>query len=176
MRSFALKTYADDAVQILLRQVRAFMRDYPAANALVDGEETGDELLELFVDMAIDDWNQTPPVLGRVTVESHPMRSQLVLYVAALALWSASLLQARNRLAYSDGGVSVQTSDKAEIYQQIAAQIMSQYEAKKARFKKSQNAELAYGGLLSEYSLTTFSQYQWASYDSYANLRDGFKV
>lgn len=175
-RSFALKTYADDSVQVLLRQVRAFMRDQAAINALVDGEETIDDLLELFVDMAVDDWNTTPPLIGSITVQTHPAKNLLILYSAALALWSASILQARNNLQYSDGGISVQTSDKAPIYQQIASQIMQQYEAKKMRLKKSQNAEMAYGGLLSEYSLTTFAQYAWASYDSYANFRDGFKV
>lgn len=174
--SFGLKTYVDDPVQVLLRQVRTFLRDHPEVNALIDGEETGDPTLELFVDMAIDDWVNSPPLLGPVTVENHPMKGALILYVCAMCLWSASILQARNNLAYSDGGISVQTSDKSQIYQQLSAQLMQRYEYLKMRLKKSQNAELAYGGLLSEYSLTTFAQYQWSSYDSYANLRDGFKV
>lgn len=174
--TFGLRTYADDSVQVILRQVRSFLRDHPEVNALLDGEETGDPLLELYVDMAIDDWNTTPPILGPVQVTNHPARSQMILYICALCLWSAAILQARNQLAYSDGGISVQTSDKSQIYQQISAQLMQVYEQKKLRYKKSQNAEAAYGGLLSEYSLTTFAQYQWSSYDSYANLRDGFKV
>lgn len=174
--SFGLRTYADDSVQVILRQVRSFLRDHPEVNALLDGEETGDALLELFVDMAIDDWNTTPPLLGAIQVTNHPSRSLLILYVCGLCLWSAAILQARNNLAYSDGGISVQTSDKSQIYQQLASQLMGRYEQMKMRLKKSQNAEAAYGGLLSEYSLTTFAQYQWSSYDSYANLRDGFKV
>jgi len=174
--SFALRTYADDSVQVILRQVRSFLRDHPEVNALLDGEETGDSLLELYVDMAVDDWNTTPPILGPIQVTTHPARSQMIFYICALCLWSAAILQARNQLAYSDGGISVQTSDKSQIYQQISSQLMQIYEQKKLRYKKSQNAEAAYGGLLSEYSLTTFAQYQWSSYDSYANMRDGFKV
>ena len=174
--SFGLKTYADDSVQVMLRQVRSFLRDHPEVNALLDGEETGDPLLELFLDMAIDDWNSTPPLLGPIQVTNHPSRSMVILYVCAMCLWSAAIMQARNNLAYSDGGISVQTSDKSSIYQQLSAQLMQRYEYMKMRLKKSQNAEMAYGGLLSEYSLTTFAQYQWSSYDSYANLRDGFKV
>ena len=174
--SFGLRTYADDSIQVILRQVRSFLRDHPEVNALLDGEETGDALLELYVDMAVDDWNTTPPLFGAINVQNHPGRSLMIFYVCGLCLWSAAILQARNDLQYSDGGISVATSNKSQIYQQLSAQLMAVYEQKKLRMKKSQNTEMAYGGLLSEYSLTTFAQYQWSSYDSYANLRDGFKV
>lgn len=174
MGSFGLKTYVDDDIQILLRQVRDFMRDHGALNALIQGQESGDPLLELFIDMAVDDWNTTPPFIGNVTVSRHPARSLLILYASALCLWSASILQARNNLTYSDGGLSVNTSDKARPYQEMAAQIMQMYESKKMRHKKSQNAEMAYGGVYSEYTILTFSQYQQASYEAYANFRDGW--
>lgn len=172
----ALGLLADDATSILIRQVRDFLRDHPALNALTDGEETSDALLRLYVAMAVDDWNATPPLIGNVNVTTHPSPTLLIYKVIALVLWSASILQARNNLAYSDGGISVQTSDKAPVYMQLAGVFTQQYEGQKAALKRSLNIEQAYGGIHSEYLLTNYTAFWNSSIAAYEVLADGFHM
>lgn len=172
--AFSVETYIDDDVQILIRQVRTWLRDFAEVNALLDGEEFQDGSLELFIDMALDDWSSTPPLIGRVSsVRAHPSRFLLMLKVVQLALMSASFMYARNNLTYSDGGITVATSDKAPLYLRIEERLRQEYDLQKMRLKRSLNAEQAYGGVHSEYinqgidgsiALGGFSAYQLVRY------------
>lgn len=176
--SFSVKTYLDDNTQIFIRQVRRFMQDYPGLNALLQGEEIKDSMLELFTDMALDDWSTTPPLLGRVSdVSQHPSRYLLMYKVVVIALQSSSMLYARNNLSYSDGGVQLNTSDRANVYLQIADLFNREYMAGKMRLLKTMNAEDAYGGVHSEYLMTSsVAGYNIGSFDGMTLLRMGFGV
>ena len=176
--AFSVKTYIDDDVQILIRQIRTWMRDFTPLNALLDSEEFRDESIELFIDMALDDWSNTPPLIGRVSnVRNHPSRYLLILKVVQLALMSASFAYARNNLTYSDGGITVATSDKAPVYLSIESRLMQEYEAQKMRLKRSLNAEEAYGGVHSEYvNQGTVAGIALSSFDTHNLARFGFHV
>ena len=87
-------------------QVRDYMRDFPEFNALVDGEETSDGLISLCADLAADDFSSTMPPIGNFTVETHPSLYLLLLGTVIQVLRSAGILQARNNLNYSDGGLT----------------------------------------------------------------------
>lgn len=174
--SFGAKITADDAESMLARNVRDFLRDHPATNALLDGEETSDPLLRLYIAMAVDDWNTTPPLIGNVDVANHPSPPALIWKVVQLVLWSAALLQERNRLAYSDGGITVQTADKAQSYVAMASQIGEAYEKQKQRLKKAQNIEGAYGGVHSEYLLVNFTAFWNSAQVAYDRMADGFRL
>ena len=176
--AFAAKTYIDDNTQVFLRQVRRFMQDYPALNALLQGEELKDSSLELFTDMALDDWSTTPPLLGRVSdVANHPSRYLLMLKVVIIALQSGAMLYARNNLTYSDGGVQLNTADRAPLYLQIASVFEQQYQNGKMRLLQTMNAENAYGGVHSEYLMqSNVAGYNVGSFDGMTLLRMGFGV
>lgn len=176
--AFGAKTYIDDDTQVFIRQVRRFMQDYGALNALLQGEEIKDSMLELFVDMALDDWSSTPPLLGRVTdVTQHPSRYLLMLKVVIIALQSSAMLYARNNLTYSDGGVQLNTADRAPLYMQIAEMFSREYASGKLRLLQTTNAENSYGGVHSEYLMqSNVAGYNVGSFDGMTLLRMGFGV
>ena len=62
----------------LVASVRAYIRDEANVNALLDGQETSDTLIELCAELALDDFNVTPPLIGNYTLDTHP--SKLCLY------------------------------------------------------------------------------------------------
>lgn len=174
--AFAIETYADNPTQKFIRNMRLWMQDFAAYNALLDGEEFKDYHFELFIDMALDDFSVTPPLLRRyATVEDFPSKFMLMLKVAVIALESAAMLYARNNLNYSDGGITVATSDKAPVYLALADRFGAQYEKLKMRWLVAKNAELAYGGVHSEYILQGFVQgYSAGGLDGYSLVRAGF--
>lgn len=139
-----------------LGKVRSYIRDTPALNALLDGKETSDAEMELCLELALDDFNTSPPLIGNFPIESHPSQSLMMIATVYWILQSAGILQSRNQLEYSSGGITVRTSDKTPLYQSWIAIFMQSYEAKKANLKKSINAEQAYGGISSEYSQINF--------------------
>ncbi len=159
-------------------QVRVFLRDQAEFNALLDGQETGDSLIGLAADLAADDWNATPPFVGEVTVETHPSRYILFLGTLIQVLRSSGILQSRNNLNYSDGGLTVATSDKAPQYMAWINQWMNEYERKKRSNKISRNAGSAYGGISSEYMfIGAYGQFLGLSnLDSYTSIRYGFHL
>lgn len=156
-------------------QVREYLRDFPELNALLNGFENSDVIINLCADLAADDFSTTPPPIGRFTVESHPSFYLLFIGTVIQVLRSAGILQARNNLNYSDGGLTVATSDKAPMYLTWANMFYQEYELKKRSLKLSMNAAAGYGGIRSEYSwVGAYGQYVGlASIDSYTAVRFG---
>lgn len=138
----------------LRRVLRLFLNDTPELNRLTRKQESSDEKLDLAIKLALDDYNITPPHLGTITIEKYPSLF-LLLYGATIQLLrSNGILQSRNELSYSTGGMSVQIFDKTKHYQSWIAQFVSEYESKKRHFKIAQNIHNALGaGVFSEYSL-----------------------
>jgi len=161
-----------------IAHVRDFLRDHAQFNALLDGEETSDGIINLCAELAADDFSTTPPPVGRFGVENHPSFYLLFYGTIIQILRSAGLLQSRNNLNYSDGGLTVATSDKAPQYKGWADSFFAEYEAKKRTFKISLNAGAAYGGVSSEYMfIGAYGQYLGLSnLDSYTAIRYGFFI
>lgn len=139
-----------------LEKVRLYIRDSAALNALLDGKETSDTEMDLCLELALDDFNTSPPLIGNFTLENHPSQSLVLLSTIYWILQSAGILQSRNQLEYSSGGITVRSSDKTQLYQSWIAIFLQSFEAKKANLKKSLNAEQAYGGISSEYVQVNF--------------------
>lgn len=139
-----------------LFKTREFIRDKPDLNALLDSVETSDFLIEMARDLTIDDFNNTPPLIGSFQFSTFPSDHLLLMGTIIEILKSAGLLQSRNQLDYVEGGLSVQTSNKTPLYQSWISMLMQEYEQKKAMLKKSTNAESAYGGVSSEYVQVNF--------------------
>ena len=102
---------------------------------------------------ALDDFNNTPPLIGHYTVGTFPYRSLLIRGSVITVLESVGLLQTRNQLQFSDGGISVGVSDKAPMIMQWLNMFKSSYEMKKNNYKRAMNIESALTGesILSDY-------------------------
>jgi hypothetical protein len=152
---------------------RDFIRDVPALNALLDGVETSDTLIGFSLELALDDFNTSPPLIGNYQLETHPSQSLILMSTILWILKSAGLMQSRNQLDYSAGGLTVATSNKTPLYQSWINIFMQEYEAKKANLKKSINAEAAYGGVHSEYTQVNFGGGLLYGLDSVNLVRNG---
>ena len=99
----------------------------------------------------LSDFAGTPPDLGYMTLEEmftrHYQSFALRGTVVGL-LQSVGILQTRNHLQFSDGGISVGVSDKAPMLMQWIRDFQSKYEQEKVQKKISINiASLLQGGV-----------------------------
>ena len=109
------------------------------------------------MDLAIDDYNITAPLLQSHNLSNFPSLYLLIYGSSINTLRSAGILQSRNELAYSSGGVSVRIFDKTQLYQSWINQFVAEYERKKQNFKISLNINSALaGGVASEYSILNY--------------------
>lgn len=132
--------------------LRKFLRDIDELNKLLGRKESSDKQLELALDMALDDWNMTPPILNAFTYDDFPAPNLLIRGAAIQVLTSAGILASRNKLSYNDGGVAVQSSDQAAEYTGWLQMIVNDYERKKQAIKVQYNLESCWGRVYSEYS------------------------
>ena len=139
------------------RYLRLFLRDTPELNRLIRKEESDDEMLTFALDMAIDDWNTTTPVIGFRTIANFPSLYLLMHGAVIQVLKSQGLYQARNELTYNSGGSSFVRSNKSQYYQSWLINFAGEYELKKRNLKIQQNISAAYGGVSSEYDTIGYS-------------------
>lgn len=141
------------SMQEAINYLRMFLRDFPELNRLIKGLESNDRMLAWSIEDTIDDWNSTPPFIGNVAIQNFPSKSLLRMGAAALTLRSVAILQTRNHLNYSDGGINVSVSDKGPALNNMAQMLEQRYITQKNRMKSSINVELAFAdsGTMSEY-------------------------
>ncbi len=150
-------TDEDRAQQQARRLLRLFLNDTPELNRLIRQEESNDHKLDLAISLAIDDYNITAPLLQDHTVNNFPSLYLLIYGATIQVLRSAGILQSRNELVYSSGGVSVRIFDKTQHYQSWIAQFVAEYERKKQNYKMALNISSALaGGVQSEYSILNY--------------------
>jgi len=150
-------TSNDQARQKARRILRLFLNDTPELNRLIRREESNDDRLDLALELAVDDYNITTPLLTKVTIATFPSLWMLMYGASIQVLRSQGLLQSRNELNYSSGGVAVRIFDKTQNYQSWIAQFVADYERKKQNFKIAQNiASAMAGGVASEYATLNY--------------------
>jgi hypothetical protein len=125
--------------------VREFMRDYAELNRLVAGEESSDRQIAWAILDTLDDFNTTPP-FTQFGLISFPSRSLLLRGVVSTLLESIGLLQTRNHLQFSDGGITVGINDKTPYLQSWIQLFRGKYEDGKLKLKVAYNIESAWGG------------------------------
>ena len=134
-----------------IQTVRLFTRDHPQLNRLVKGEESSDRLIAWAILDFLSDFAGTPPEMGYMSLdqlfERHYQAFALRGTVVAL-LQSVGILQTRNHLQFSDGGISVGVSDKAPMLMQWIRDFQNKYETEKMQKKVSMNI----GQLLNSFS------------------------
>ena len=137
----------------LVEDLRNFLRDHPKLNRILGGDnEHSDDDLKLALKNALDEINSFPPPLGNFDFNDFPSRSLLIKGGAIWALESAGIVQSRNRLQYSEGGVSVSVSDKAQSYQSWIQAFLKTYLQQIQRIKQSINLQGAFGNAGGLYS------------------------
>jgi hypothetical protein len=107
------------SMQAFVPVVRAYMRDMPELNRLVAGVESGDRFIAWSVLDAISRFNGTPhftslsldDLLG---LQQHHLLLRLT---SETILESVGLLQTRNHINYSNGGINVGVNDKTPLIQ-----------------------------------------------------------
>ena len=135
------------------KSLRLFLNDTAELNRLIRQEESDDPHLDLALALAVDDYNVTSPPITRVTIDSYPSLWLLMHGAAIEILKMAGLLQSRNELNYSSGGVTVRTFDKTEHYQRWISMFLQEYERKKLNYKIAANVAAGMGGgVNSEYN------------------------
>lgn len=127
--------------------VRDYMRDYPELNRLLRGEESTDRQIAWSILDAMSDFNGTPPItafqIGYLLQRSQ--HSLLLRMTVCTLLESVGLLQTRNHLNYSDGGINVGVNDKTPLIMQWLNLYKSTTEQMKLRVKVALNIESLLG-------------------------------
>lgn len=143
---------ADLELNNFVQQVRSFMRDYPELNRLISGVESSPRQIVWAIMDTLDDYNTSPPLIGRVGLSNFPSKSLLIRGVVCSLMESIGLLQTRNHLPFNDGGIQVGINDKTPFIQSWLQVFRNSYEEKKLRLKTAINIESAWGGgIQSEY-------------------------
>lgn len=97
-----------------VQAVRLYMRDFPELNRIVRGQETSDRQIAWSVLDAMSDFNGTPHFTA-LSLEDLLQKNQhaLVLRMTVISvIESVGLLQTRNHINYSNGGINVGVNDK----------------------------------------------------------------
>jgi hypothetical protein len=145
-----------------IQTVRLFMRDHTQLNRLIKGEESSDRMIAWAILDFLSDFAGTPPPLGYYTLDQ-----LLEMYYQSFALrgtvvallQSVGLLQTRNHLPFSDGGISLEVSNKAPMWMQWIRDFQNKYEQEKVARKISMNISQMFGnpsGICSEYFYINF--------------------
>lgn len=92
--------------------LRTFLKDFQEFNRLLKfEEESSDDKLDLYLNMALGFLNGIPPNVATWGMADFPMPSLLIHQSAIEALISNTILQSRNELTYNNGGISVKVPD-----------------------------------------------------------------
>jgi hypothetical protein len=129
--------------------VRLYIRDFPELNRLVSGEESSSRMVAWAVIDAIEEFNGRTPIIGTFTFTDLLTRGQGSLLRRGTVinlLTSVGILQTRNHLPFSDGGLNVAISDKTPLLQSWIQLFGRQWEMGMDRVKKQWNVEQLLGG------------------------------
>ncbi|MHA2333740.1 MAG: hypothetical protein ACXAEU_17070 [Candidatus Hodarchaeales archaeon] len=111
---------ASQAFNSFVGGVRLYMRDFAQLNRLVDGEESSDRMIAFAVLDALSEFQSVPPNLGIYSFETFLEKGWVhMLRIGTICklLEMVGLLQTRNHLPFSDGGLNVAVSDKTPLIQ-----------------------------------------------------------
>lgn len=145
-----------DIFNAFVQSVRYFLRDYPELNRIIKGEEHSNRMIAYAVMDFLSDFAGTPPFLGYFTIEdlcNMHMQSFATRGTCITLLQSVAMLQTRNQLTFSDGGISVGISDKSPLLMQWVRDFQNKYEQQKSQIKIALNIAQLFGnsGVHAEY-------------------------
>jgi hypothetical protein len=134
----------------LLKRLRTFLGDTPEKNHLIPDQELTDDELNLAMDLCLDEYNHLPPFENH-TFETFPSLILIIHGSAIQCLIMAGIVQQRNYLNFSDGGVNEVISDKGPAYQSWVQSLIAGYQQGAMNLKTSLNMERNFGVIPSPY-------------------------
>lgn len=131
-----------------VQNVRYFMRDFSGLNQLIAGEESSDRMIIWATMDFLSNFNGTPPFssYGLEELFQYNLQHLAIRGTAITLLQSVMILNVRNHLPFSDGGLSIQIHDKGPMIQAMLSVFQSAYEQEKRQVKTAINV----AGLLDE--------------------------
>jgi len=128
--------------------IRIWLRDTdPVANKLLDDLEFSPEELRTAQTLAVDFWNERPPIIGCYEYTDFPWRYHLLQGTVANLLFIAANLYRRNKLTYNIPGGAVGDQDKAPDYDTAGDRLWKEYVKWVDMIKRSINIESGFGAV-----------------------------
>jgi hypothetical protein len=135
--------------------LRNFLKDFAPLNRLIEfQEESTNDLLDLYLNMAEGFLNAIPPFIGPFTWATFPIPNLMIHQAAIECLISNSIVQSRNELTYNNGGVTVKIPDGQRYLHvlQLLYRVTDQEINALKNIKVAINIQSGYGGVSSPYS------------------------
>jgi hypothetical protein len=136
------------AIEMFVPVVRQYLRDLPELNRLVAGVETGDRFIAWAILDAVSRFNGTPHFTKMrledlLQYEQHHLILRLTVETI---LESVGMLQTRNHINYSNGGINVGVNDKTPMIMNWLQLFSARTEQMITRVKVALNIEPLLGG------------------------------
>lgn len=132
--------------------VRLYAKDDALLNKLLKGEyQSSDELVELAMKLAVNDFNVVPP-LSCYSREDFPSDTVLMYGILHHLCNAEAERQLRNNVNYNAQGLNAGIDDKFEQYNRLALYYKQLFDAGISAMKTQQNMEKAWGGSWSPYA------------------------
>jgi hypothetical protein len=137
---------------LTVADVRLYAKDDAAMNVLLEGNyQSSDELIQLAMKLAVNDFNVVPPI-SQYAVDNFPSDTVLLYGVMHHLANSEAERQLRNNVTYNAQGLNAGIDDKFPQYNQLSQYYKGLFEAKIRELKTQQNLEQAWGGSFSPYA------------------------
>jgi len=125
--------------------IRAFMRDQPEYNILLDDIEFADKDIERAMRLTVAKWNAIPPITN-LTSPGQLNEWILLCGVCCILLKSEGLRQKRNQLTVQDGNIAnVGLDEKEALYLKWSLVFCDEFERLAKQWKIEQNMESILG-------------------------------
>lgn len=127
--------------------IRMALLDYSRdANILLNDLEFSDVMITSAIMRPINDWNATPPDLGRYTACTFPWVEPWLRATCAYLLEMAAVKYTRNALPHNAGGLTMDPNNKGSAYLQMAQMLRQEWKAWVATKKTELNMMSMWGG------------------------------
>jgi hypothetical protein len=124
---------------VTVDEVRHLLEDYDTTNMPLFSIMLEDPDLQKCIDLAVDDFNESPPILYRkYTIYDFPYKRLLLDGAVVEALKLTALKELRGEMQYSDGGISSTVYYKQPQFTAIRQESEQKYEQDKLRRRKVQ--------------------------------------
>lgn len=146
-----------------VKDVRLYAKDVAGLNILLEGNfQSEDELIELAMRLATNDFNVVPPI-SQYTVETFPSDTTLLYGTLHHLANSEAERQLRNQVTYSAQNLAAELDNKFPQYNQLALYYKQLFDAGIKELKTQQNMEKAWGGSWSPYAALNEYRYRTRS-------------
>ena len=133
---------------ITVDELRTHIQDFANRNIPLSIKYLTDADLQDSIDMTIDRFNTTPPILLlQYDNTNFPYRTILMDGCMYEALERTALIELRAEMQYSDGGINSSVYYKTPQFTQLKNELLNTFERATSRIKRHLNTLACYGGM-----------------------------